>query len=252
MASTLGDELRPTSRQQPPASPPPPPPPPLPPIQSRARATPPRIKRSCRPAYAFWHRSSSFGASARRVHAANVRPARASAGPRRHRTASRRSAASPTLNSSAGSRRRPAPPPETTRSGRADSAAAPRRPRRCPRCRDSRRPNRRRARGNRGSARAGRRTSARTPSASRICLRLAVDLHHALAAHALREVLVGRPDAGPSRRDRLRCERARPTRARRRLRARPSATRRRPSRRALPRADGIARSSAGSMPSPVL
>ena len=84
----------------------------------------------------------------------------------------------------------------------------------------------------------------RTAAASRIAFGAAIHLHDAIAAHALREILVRRPDADlldalvGARQD------ARRRRARRRPRARPSATPRRPSRPARPPADGTARSSA--------
>ena len=86
--------------------------------------------------------------------------------------------------------------------------------------------------------------------ADRVCP--AVDLHHAVAVDALRQVLVGRPDADllDVRRPPRRCARPRP--ARRRPRARPSATRPRPSPRAPPRAARTAARSAGSTPAPVL
>ena len=109
------------------------------------------------------------------------------------------------LNSSASSRLSP-----STSGGKSSSAAVrfdqPRRGHLADarRCRDSRPPRRRRARGSRESAPGRRRTSRARPSALRTLLLLAIDLHDAVAAHALREILVGRPDATFSTRRRPR------------------------------------------------
>ena len=62
-------------------------------------------------------------------------------------------------------------------------------------CRDNRRQRRRRVQDNRESARDRRRTSSRTPLASRDRLAGTVDLHDAIVDDALREILVRRPDA---------------------------------------------------------
>ena len=107
--------------------------------------------------------------------------------------------------------------------------------------RDSRRRCRRRARAGRGCAPGPTPNFSRTPVGVAHRVAAAVDLHHAIAAHALREILVGRPDAAPAARGRRRRRSARPRRARRRPRARPSARRRRPSPRAPPRAARTAR-----------
>ena len=74
-----------------------------------------------------------------------------------------------------------------------------------------------------------------------IFLPFAVDLHHSVAADALRQILVGCPDANLLHALDLRRLSVRRRQARRRPRARSSATRRRPSRRALLPTDGIAR-----------